>query len=822
MEKLKIAFNNFKPHLFAIITFITMAFFYFLPNFQGKVHREEDVRQGQLKGTELRNYEEKEGHIPSWTNAIFSGMPSTMVLGQPSKNQVAMYNYLTPFGKTEYPFRILLLSFIGFYILLVAFKIKPTMAVFGALAYGFATYSISSIEAAHYTKVLAMALMPAVLAGLHLLFEKKYFAGFVVMAFNFTLQTYFFHYQITYYTLIVLVIFGIYYAIRAIQTKDFKTLGIASALAITGVMLGVGANIDKIKTVGNFAKETMRGGSAMDVKNGKGATGLKRDYAFSFSYGIGESMTMLIPGLYGGSQSEKVSKNSALYEKYEDDAILDNGWPLYHGELQIISGPIYIGAILIFLFFIGLLVIKNPIKWPILIVTIISMMLAWGGHFGILNNFLFDNLPYYNKFRTPMMALSIAQVTIPLLAIMGLKEVLEKRNSYIEILKDIKIVYYILGGFILVIALIGPGIIGHTGKGDPEIADQLKKALPGFSMQTIYDDRDSLMRWDSIRSLFFISAAFFLLIYWIKGKIKTMYVYVGIGALAVLDVMLVDTRYLSWSDFHEKEDLSVEATPADDEIRKDTDIHYRVFDVSQNNDPFNNNRGAAFHKLVGGYDPAKLSRYQEFINGIIQNNETRFMALNMLNCKYAIVADEKGNLIPQPIPGNFGNAWFVNDIQTTGSAVEEMELLKKTNARITAVIDVKSPYNDKNPVPANFTPDDSLSSIKLIKYHPDTMLYVANANGPKYAVFSEIYFPGWKAYVNGKEMDPQKVDYTLRGLAIPAGNSTIKFVFPKQVENSLGTVVLISSLITLAALLAYIILSIQKAQPVITEPKKIK
>jgi hypothetical protein len=813
-------FGDIKPHAISLLILFLVAYVYFIKTFNGYMHNEEDVTQGLLKSTEIQKYTQEDGSFPGWTNSIFSGMPSVMIKGQKSGNIINTYNYLTPFQSQSYPFRILFLSFIGFYLLMNAFKVKPLIGAMAALAYGFATYSISSIEAAHYTKVLAMALLPAVIGSLHLLFSGHYFKGGVTLAFNMALQVYYFHYQITFYAIICLLTLGIYYVFILVKEKNIKQLLIATLISIFAIGAGVLSNVTKIKTTSEFAKSTMRGGNDMakvdeNVKQKEtGKNGLDRDYAFSWSYGIGETFTLLIPNFYGGSSREKLSTSSAFYKMTGNDEALEQGLPMYHGDLQFTSGPIYMGAIIIFLFILGMLVVKSPIKWALLALTLISFILGWGKHFGIINNFLFDNLPYYNKFRTPMMAFSIAQVTIPLIGFLGLKEIYEnwKENkkgysisfNIIDQFKSpqnqywnkILLSFFATAGFCLLAAIIGPMIMDMGG-----IVDEELKKNNANLISILKEDRISLLRKDAIRSLIFIAIAFGLLYAWFNKHIKGQLAIVVIGAFAAIDLIGVDWRYLNWSDFVFEKGTATDRIPdaTDKQIMSDNDPHFRVFDLTR--DPFNNNEGAAFHKMIGGYDPAKLSRYQDLISEFLSQKTYQEQGLDMLNCKYMIGSDGQQRMAIQRGTQN-GNAWFVNQLIGVSNAKDEMDTLKGINNKTTATFN--SSFENNKTAKAQMFEVDSSANAKLTSYHPDTMNYQVSNRKEGYLVFSEIYFDNWRAEIDGKPADLHKVNYTLRGIAVPAGNHKIKLYFNKN-DNSTDIIEKTLSYSILALMLVMVI-----------------
>lgn len=812
--------EDVKPHALVLLAFFLVGYVYYIRTFNGYSHKEDDVTQGLLKGTELVKYTDKDGEFPGWTNAIFSGMPSTMIKGKPSGNQVKSYNYLTPFSHTAYPFQILFLSFIGFYLLMSAFKVKPLYGALAAIAYGFASYSISSVEAAHYTKVLAMALMPAILASLHWLFSGKYLSGGITLAFNMALQVYYFHYQITFYTIICLLVMGVYYLVKLVQEKQIKQLIIASLISILAVGAGVGANITKIKSTSKFADNTMRGGNDMakvgehktDTKTGQ--NGLERDYAFDWSYGKAETFTLLIPNFYGGSSSEKLTTKSKFFEATQNEEALAQGLPMYHGDLTFTSGPIYIGSIIIFLFVLGMIIVKDRVKWALLTLTVFSFILGWGKHFAVINDFLFDHLPYFNKFRTPMMAFCIAQVTMPLVGFLGLKQLYDTwkdqksaanvKGAVPKAAADttvktewdmVKIAYYVVGGFCLLMAVAGPSFMDLGGVVD----EQLKKGGNGNLISVLKEDRGSMLQSDAFRSFIFISLAFGLLWAWYTKKAQRTLAIGLIGVLGAVDLIGVDWRYLSWDEFTFEKGTVTDRVPdlADKQILSDPDIHYRVFDLT--NDPFNDNEGAAFHKMIGGYDPAKLSRYQDVISNLFAQEAYREKGLDMLNCKYMIGLDSgnRRGVIPRTTMN--GNAWFVQNLSSAKNAADEMELLKKSDPKTQATFNSDFEQN-KTLSAASFVLDSS-SSAKLNSYHPDTMVYTVNNANNGYLVFSEIWYDNWRVEIDGKPAQLNKVDYTLRGLAVPAGQHTIKMVFDKgknttdYIEKYLSLAILLGMLL---------------------------
>ena len=815
---------------------------YTLPTFNGKIHSQSDVNQGLLSLTEANKYKERDGQLPYWTNSIFSGMPTTLIGGRPSDNLIAKANHL--FFKALYPYRIMAVNMIGFMVLLLALGINPWLAAGGSVAYAFSTYSISSIEAAHYTKCLAMGVMPSILGGLIMIMKRNYLWGLFTTAFSLSLQIYYFHYQITYYTAILIGIFAIFYAYQMIREGAWKHLIIGGALALLAGALGVVSNINKLKTTSEYAEQSMRGGSAL--ANGQnqqeegqssevGNKGLNRDYAFGWSYGLAETFTLLIPGFEGRSSNEDLGgRKSGLYEDLTAGGAdpaqakeFAERAPTYFGALPFTSGPVYVGAAIMFLFVLSLFVVRDAIRWPILAALGISVALAWGKHFPLLNDFLFDHLPYYNKFRTPMMALTIAQVMIPLLAMMGLHTWLSAETKASDKLKSLQKAGLITGGIVLLTGFIGSYLREFVSAEDGQMQAFLSDALQSA--------RASMVRKDSLRSLLFIGLSFGILWYWLKGNIKENLLYGGLMVIMLLDLGGLAWHYLGWSDYKFKYRLDpvVEQTQADEQILADKDPHFRVFELTPNRDPFSDNRGAKFHKLINGYHPAKLSVYQDLIlNHLGKNNPA---VLDMLNCKYYIGYDNQNQPVAQLRPSALGNGWFVNKLRWVADPRGEIDALKSSNLlqdstadsltsslvfrffpRVEAVAQKLNGSLNNEQILGSTTEFrlDSAAGIKLSSYHPDSLRYKTNNSAEGLAVFSELYYPGWRAYLDGKEVPYGRVNYALRALKVPAGNHEVLFVFTPEQGHNYGQLELASSVFILLLLPAAFLLTRKKEQEV--------
>lgn len=798
----KFDFKSLAPHALIAVLFFLAAYIFFMPNFQHKNHSESDMSQYNASTTEINKYKDKDGEFPGWTNAIFSGMPTQIMVGKTSKSIVNYFNYLSPFESwTKYPFKIIFINMIGFYILMLCFKVDKWLAAAGAIAYSLGTYSISSIEAAHYTKVLAMGMLPAVIGGFYLIIKKKYLPGLFVMAFHLAIQTRFYHYQISYYTLLSLLIFGLVFAGFAIKQKEYKHLAFVFLLSCVGIAAGFLSDIGQLRSTLEYSKSSMRGGSelagAVTDENAPSTNvtkdGLSIDYAFGWSYGIGESFTTIIPSFAGGSTSEEPGKGSAMYKSLiannvptaQAIGLVKQPLPMYHGAMPMTSGPVYFGAILMFLFVLGILIIKDWIKWPIIALVIFSFVISWGKNLGFINNLLFEYLPYYNKFRTPMMALSIAQFAAPLLGLLGLNQWINDTRPVPQKMKDLKMAVYITGGIVFVFGILFSFFYDFGSINDERIGNQT-------IVDALIVERGSMMRMDAFRSLVLIGLTFGALWAWSNNKITKKLMYGAFAVLVIFDLGGVAKRYLPWDEFKYKDkDMAsdIQASQADLQILQDKDLHYRVFDLAR--DPFNDNTSAKFHKLIGGYHPAKLSRYQDLIaNQISKQNQN---VLDMLNNKYVIGKPEGVDQeIAQQRPNALGNAWFVSSLKYTQSAKAEMDALTTLIPANDAVADesfAKILGSD-----LNFNKDSS-DKITLLSYHPDKLDYESNSTNGGLAVFSEIYYqPGWNAMIDSKPVEHGRVNYILRGLKVPAGKHTITFQFVDTEAKTDHTIELLSSI----------------------------
>lgn len=780
-------------HLLVIALFLVLVVAYFSPSIlDEKVIQQGDMQKFSGMAQELNKYHEA-GGSSAWTGSLFSGMPAY---------HIAVYgmapNYLT---YLERGFKIIddmggsmvFTGLICFYLLMCVMGVKRWLAIAGSIAFAFASYNIIIIVAGHITKAYVMAYMPLTLAGMVLLFRQKLLWGAVVFTLGVALSVMNGHLQITYYLAIFCLFLYLGYLTQQLKTKEYIQLLKVSGIMALCVVLAVLPNLGNLYSNLEVAETSMRGPSELtSVTTGnenKPSSGLDKDYAFEWSYGKSELLTLLVPNAFGGESGGMLDNNSELYKELKSKgAQVGNEIQsyTYWGNQMFTSGPVYFGALICFLFVLGMFVLKNPMKWWIAGGSLFFVFLAWGRNFEFFNDLMFHYLPMYNKFRTPSMALVIPGMAVPLVAIWGLKEILSGKVELPDLKKGLIWSVATTGGICLILWLV-PGLFLNFRS-----ALDAQYQLPDWYYNALLLDRESLTQADAFRSLIFIllGAALLCWFYASKEKNKTaMYVGAGIAVLMLIDLWPVDKRYLNDRNYiNQRPEQTYIASAADKEILKDTDPSYRVLNL---NNPFQETNTSFFHKSIGGYHAAKLRRYQELINyrltkeigGIstalqraktaddILQSLSESPSLNMLNMRYLIYNPEQA---PLHNPFAFGNAWFIDKVEFVTNADDEMAALDRINPLKTVVIDKRFEAELKG-----FTPQpDSAATITLTSYKPDVLTYKSEAATEQFAVFSEIYYsPGWKAYVDGNLVPHFRVDWTLRGMLIPAGKHTIEFKF---------------------------------------------
>ena len=749
------------PHLVAIVTFVLLVMVYFAPQvFENKQLPQGDMISARGMGHDAREYHEQTGEWSHWSNSMFGGMPYNVTSGVDSKSIFRPISTLMKVSFHGETTAVLWLLLIGFYIFMLAVGSGPWLGIVGAIAFAFGSYNLIIIGAGHVTKGWVLATVPAVVGGCMLCYQKKYIVGFIVTLLATGLNVYWNHQQISYYTLLMLIPLAITYLVYAIREKKQKQFWTASAALVVAAIMAIAPAMDKLLPTWDYSKETMRGGAVLkgteDSEAGK--SGLNREYAFQWSYGKAETMTLLIPNFYGGSSNYALGEDSQTYKtvkKYAGSSQakqIVKSLPTYWGDQPFTSGPVYAGAIICFLFVLGLLAVKGPERWWLLVAVIIGILLSWGRNLPSLNNWLFDHLPLYNKFRTPSMSLVMTTTAMAMLGMLALRALLKKEVE----LKHIYIATGITGGLCLLFALF-PGMAGgFTAKMDAQ--------LPEWLSECLIDDRRAMLTSDAWRSLCFILLAAVGAFAYLKiEKMRSGILIALMGVLILADLWAVDKRFLNDDHFVPKKRNLVTMTEADKQILADKDPNYRVLNLTTST--FNDAQTSYFHKSVGGYSPAKLRRYQDIIDYYFAGN-INMNVLNMLNTRYVIT--QQG---VQYNPEAFGNAWFVQNIEWVNNPNEEIAAIGNIDLLQKAVIDTC--WRTKVSEGLAMTQP---ASIRLTNYaNPGNLFYESESTEDGLAVFSEVYYKTWKAFIDGKEVPVLRANYILRAIEVPAGKHIIEF-----------------------------------------------
>lgn len=781
--------ENFKkalPYLLSVAFFAIVSYLYFTPEiFEGKILFQHDTQQGIAIGQEAKAFRESTGEVTRWSNTTFSGMPTFQISPSYSNNEIikgieSIYRLFF-----NNPASYLFIMMLGFFIFMLAMGCKWYYAVLGALAYTFSSYFFIIIQAGHIWKFITLAYIPPTLAGIVWAYRGRYLLGAGVAALFAMLQISSNHIQMTYYFLFVIVAIVIAYAIELIRAKKGAQFLKASGVLVIAAALAVGANLPSLYHTQKYSKETMRGGhSELTTYTAGGEaqkpqSGLNKEYITQWSYGKMETFSLLIPNIKGGASGMLSSQEKAV------DAAPASARPYlsqvnsYWGDQPGTSGPVYVGAIVCLLFVMGCITIKSPFKWAMIVAIIFSILLSWGKNFMPLTEWFIDNFPMYNKFRTVSSILVIAEFCIPVLAILALKEFIEKHDA-----KQLRALYITTGitGGIALLAWIAPGIFGPFTSGyEREMVAQ--NAQLGFIFDGVAEARQAVFKADALRTLLFIVAAAALLAITAKGKLQSKWALLAIGILLIADMGIVNKRYLNGSHFVDdnRKDNPFPMTQVDKYILQDPDPNYRVFNLAAG-DPFSDARTSYYHKSIGGYHAAKLARYQDLINR--QLSQMNLSVINMLNTKYFIVPTQEGGITVERNPDAMGNAWLVDEVKWVENADAEMAAIDTFNPAQTAVVDRRfEQLIDDSATTA--TPGDT---IYLTSYKPNELRYTSHTAQPRVAVFSEIYFPwGWHVTIDGQEAKEARANYVLRALNIPAGNHEIVFRFePESIATTEG------------------------------------
>jgi len=785
------------PHLLALLGFIFIALIYFFPVLQGKKIYQSDIVQYTAMAKEQNDFRATEHAEPYWTNSAFGGMPTYQLGAKYPNDFIGKLDDMLRF--LPRPADYLFLYFFGFYGLLLVLKIDPLKAFFGALAFGFSTYMIVILGVGHNAKAHAIAYMPLVVAGVILVFRKRYIVGGLLTMLAVALEINANHFQMTYYLLFLLLVLGIYYAYKFIKNKDFKELLLVGGTFAVALLFAIGANATSLLATKEFTDYSIRGKSDLSfnpdgTKKTDGST-LDRSYITEYSYGVAESLNLIAPRLFGGGNGEKLSNDSSVYDymlKYgasEEEArqFTDSYAPTYWGSQPIVAAPAYIGAVVFFLAVLGLYHDKRKIKYVFLIGALLSLVLSWGKNFSVLTDFCIDFVPLYDKFRAVSSIQVVLELCLPVLAIIGFHSFFttDKEKQWDSLWKATATT---LG--LIVLLFLCRNMFDFVGSMDGQLRQMFSQSQDksfgvGF-IDALKEDRRSLYAADLLRSGFFIAISALALYMNTKNKLVQQTAVILVGLFMVADLVFVDKNYVSNKDFvsaHEV-DVPFEPSQTDMQIMQDT-TNFRVLDV----EGFLNAKASYFHKSIGGYSAVRPRKMQELFDYQISKNNKE--VLDMLNVKYIIQQNDKGEEVASVNPTANGNAWFITKLKAVKSNDDEMKALNKLDTKITAVFqdDLRKASIDK---PYKV---DSTATIKLTYNKPNYLKYTSNNKNIGFAVFSEMYYKdGWNAYLDGKKSGYLKVDFALRGMPIPLGKHTIEFKFEPKVVKTGSTIALVSSI----------------------------
>jgi len=797
------------PHLIAIIIFLIVTVFFFNPVFfDNKSISQGDIKQWEASSKSLRDYRAATGEEGLWVPSMFSGMPAYLVNTEWSNGPIIAIKKIFSVG-LPHPVVNIYWAFLSYYILLLAFRVRPMLAIAGALAFGLSSYMIIGVAAGHNGRIGSIAFMPLVMAGIHLAFSNKKILGFAVTVLGLAMHLRENHLQMTYYLLLIVLAYGLVQLIYGIREKNLNPIFKNLAVLIPAALIAAGTFFGQFWAITEYTSYSIRGKSELQPPEQSGS-GLDRDYAFYHSSGVFETMTVMVPNFYGGASSSYLvqDEESATYRALvqSGDNNMANQLAQYTSAYwgpQAVTAPYYGGAIMCFLFVMGILFAERKYVWWLLGVGILGTMLTWGRHFDVFNYFMFDYFPGYNKFRSVTFAIIILLFVLPLLGMLGLEKFFENGLSK-EAKKKLIIAFAATGGVCLVLWVFA-GMASFLREGESQ--------LPAWFLNALKEDRRGLLRDDALRSLSFIVAIFLLLYFDVRKRISEVGFYALLIFFVAMDMSLVDRRYFTIDNYQRKRASNFVASAADEEVLKDKSV-YRVLNLQET---FSQDGGTSyFHNSLGGYHGAKLRRYQDLYDSCMGNETNEFIrdaqsgrlnfnnygVLNMLNTKYIMFGPDKNNIIPNPSAN--GNAWFVRTIVNVNSPSEELKQVCEIDTRSTAVID-NSRFSVQNMA------FDSLSSIELKTSTPPYLKYESSSTTGGLAVFSEIYYPkGWKATVDGTAVPIVRANYVLRALEVPAGNHVIEFRFEPKAFVVGDKITMASSWILLLAVLGGLGLSLKK------------
>ena len=825
MKNLKI----WLPDVLAVVLFAVISFAYFFPaDIEGRILYRHDSSAGRGAGQEASEYHQRTGEYTRWTNSLFGGMPTYQLA--PS------YKSMQPLSKVESAYHLWLPEnvwfvfayLLGFYILLRAFDFRQYLATLGAVIWAFSSYFFIIIAAGHLWKVMALAYLPPMIGGIVLAYRGKYLWGLVVTALFGALEILANHVQMTYYYLIVILLMVLAFVIDGLRQKAYMHLLKATGVCVVAGLIAVCLNLSNLYHTWEYGQETMRGKSELVKKNSDNQTssGLDRDYITQWSYGIDETWTLLVPNTKGGASVSLAENKTAMAKADPNYVGIYQQLGQYWGNQPMTAGPVYVGAFVLMLFVLGLFIVKGPMKWALLVATILSILLSWGRNFMPFTDFFIDYVPMYSKFRTVASILVVAEFTIPLLAMLALKQLLDEPEKMKQRMKFVGISFLLTGGIALLFSLM-PKVFFSDFVSQSEM--QAMSQIPADQLMPLLNNltemRTAVFTSDALRSFYIILVGTGLLLAVMMGKLKKEY---GIGIILVLclvDMWTVNKRYLNDGMFVSKSmrEAPIEKSEAIDHILQDKSLDYRVLNLATNT--FNENETSYYVKSIGGYHAAKLRRYQELIDAYIHpemsnlygalsqaagdmtqvNGDSIFPVLNMLNTKYFILPLQGGRSVPLENPYTYGNAWFVDKVHYVDNANQELDMTGKLALRHEAVADKKFSQQLGEAVA-----QDTNSVVRLTAYEPNKLSYEVSSGKGGVIVFSEIYYPGWTATVDGVEQELGRVDYVLRALQVkPGRHEVVLSFFPKSIKRT-ETVAYVAYVVLLLAILYLIAVYVRR------------
>jgi hypothetical protein len=806
---MRFSFKKILPHLAVIVLFVVAALVYFSPVLQGKTIFQSDIVQYIGMAEQQNEYRETTGEETYWTNSAFGGMPTYQLGAKYPHNYIKQLDLSLRF--LPRPADYLFLYFIGFYILLLVLKVDYKLAFLGALAFGFSTYLIVILGVGHNAKAHAIAYMPLVLSGIMLTFRGNFLWGFLLTTIAMALELVANHFQMTYYLLFLVLCIGIAYLIDAYRKQMlphfFKSVGVMAL----GVLIAIGLNATNIMATKEYADTSTRGTSNLTI-NPDGSpkdvtSGLDYDYITEYSYGIGESLNLLIPRFMGGGSGEGFPENSEALDAImrmgappqEAQNIVDQT-PMYWGDQIYVAAPAYVGAIVLFLAVLALFLVRGRLKWWAVSGLLVSLLLSWGDNFNLLTQFFIEYVPLYNKFRAVSSIQVILELILPILAVVGLHQYFNKFVKEEEKRKALLYASGIVGGLIVILILFKSALFDFASPYDSLFIEQIGIEY----IQAVREDRMAVLTSDALRSLILVLLSAAVLWFFLKDKLKEFTTVALLAVLVLFDLVGVDKRYVNNDDFVQARVMEEPFIQhgADMQILED-DGYYRVYDATT--EAFNSGRASYFHNALGGYHAAKPGRMNDINNFYLQKGDIGI--LNMMNVRYIMVQNKDGGPVAQRNPYANGPSWFVENVILAENANEEIRLLDSLDTKRTAVIHTEF----KDELPLEKIARDSTATIELVQQQPQHLIYEASTKSPQLAVFSEVYYPhGWNAYINGELVPHIRANYVLRALPLPKGNNKIEFRFEPKVIETGSTISLASSILLLLVLLGGLFYSLKK------------